>query len=44
MSHRELDDMLGKGWRKPAFVKKHIAPLVIVRGLFRLPDRGLHDD
>jgi len=21
MSHRELDDMLGKGWRKPAFVK-----------------------
>jgi len=21
MSHRELDDMLGRGWRKPAFVK-----------------------
>ncbi len=22
MSHRELDDMLGKGWRKPPFVKR----------------------
>ena len=22
MSHRELDDMLGKGWRKPHFIKR----------------------
>ena len=24
MSHRELDDMLGKGWRKPHFIQSRL--------------------
>ena len=32
MSHRELDDMLGKSWRKPAFVKNPLLRWSITAG------------
>jgi len=32
MSHRELDDMLGKGWRKPAFVKNAALRWALIAG------------
>jgi len=32
MSHRELDDMLGKGWRKPAFVKNPALRWTLILG------------
>ena len=34
MSHRELDDMLGKGWRKPAFVKNTLLRWSLFAGFF----------